>query len=186
MAQFFDRLDERLIRFIEAQPMFFVATAPPDGRVNLSPKGLDTFRVLTETCVAYLDLVGSGAETAAHLKADGRITIMFNSFGDKPLILRLYGHGRYEDRQSDFAQRNGAAFPDHIAARGYVVVDIDQAQTSCGYAVPKMTLTEERSVLDKWAAQKGEKGLKDYVDTRNRRSIDGLPTGLGTEKEGIS
>ncbi|MBB4657634.1 pyridoxamine 5'-phosphate oxidase family protein [Parvularcula dongshanensis] len=178
MARFYDALTDQLTRFIEAQPMFFVASAAPTGRINLSPKGMDSFRVLSPNEAAYLDLSGSGAETAAHLRADGRLTVMFNSFGDAPLILRLYGHGRYEQKGSAFYEANAHLFPDLPGARGLVVLAIDSVQTSCGYAVPQMSLDEERDTLLRWSERKGEAGLAAYQAENNAVSIDGLPTGL--------
>ena len=183
MARFFDALTEEHARFVAAQPMFFVATAASEGRINLSPKGMDTFRVLGPRLVAYLDLSGSGAETAAHLRADGRLTVMFNGFGDAPLILRLYGQGRYEPLDGPVATAHPGVFPDLPGARGLVVMAVDSVQTSCGYAVPKMTLTEERDTLLRWAERKGAAGLRDYKAANNAVSIDGLPTGLTGEAE---
>ena len=174
MAQFFDSIPENLQRFIAAQPMFFVATAAKDARINLSPKGMDTFRILTPNLVAYLDLTGSGNETAAHLKHDGRITVMFNSFDAKPLILRLYGKGRAEPLSSDAFQQHKQAFPDIPGARQVIFIDVDSVQTSCGYAVPFMELKGERDVLVKWAEKKGDNGLAAYQKENNTVSIDGL------------
>ena len=179
MARFFDALTDEQARFIAAQPVFFVASAAPEGRINLSPKGMDTFRVLTPTLVAYADLSGSGAETAAHLRADGRLTVMFTSFGDAPLILRLYGQGRYEAPDGRAARAHPGALPTDLpGVRGVVAMDVTSVQTSCGYAVPKMTLAAERDTLNRWAERKGPAGLRDYQSENNAVSIDGLPTGL--------
>jgi len=178
MAQFFERLDSKLAGFIRDQQMFFVATAAPDSRINLSPKGLDSLRVLNDRTVAYLDITGSGNETAAHIKHDGRLTMMFCSFSDKPLILRLYGRGevvrpseaRWADLISQFTQMPGQ--------RQIIVLHIESAQTSCGFGVPKMQLVENRTDLADWAMKKGEQGLLEYRGKKNSRSIDGLPTGI--------
>jgi hypothetical protein len=178
MASFFPALTDKLIDFIREQHLFFVATAASTGRINLSPKGMDTFRVFSPTLVGYLDLTGSGAETSAHVLADGRITMMFCSFTAKPLILRLYGRGevirptdaRWADLSNDF--------PTILGARQIILMHIESCQTSCGFAVPRYDLVEERQMLIEWANKKGEEGLKDYRAKKNRMSIDGLGTGL--------
>ncbi len=175
MADFFDALTEKHMDFINAQKMFFVATAPRDGRINLSPKGLDCFRILSPREVAYLDFVGSGNETAAHLLDDGRITLMFNSFSRNPLILRIYGAGQSHAPGSARFSELMAMFEDAPGIRQIFTIRIDSLQTSCGYGVPQYELVEERKTLNKWCAAKGEQGLKDYFNQRNRISIDGLP-----------
>ena len=181
MAQFFDRLNESLRKFIGEQPIFFVATAPHDGRINLSPKGMDTLRCLDDSRVAYLDLTGSGNETAAHLKDDGRITVMFCSFTRRASILRLYGVGRVVPAGSAEWESLIGLFPDLPGARQLVVIDIRSVQTSCGYAVPEMTFVRERQTLRKWAEGKGDAGLAEYRREKNKVSIDGLPTGLNRD-----
>lgn len=178
MAQFFDRLNESLREFIGEQPIFFVATAPHDGRINLSPKGMDTLRCLDDSRVAYLDLTGSGNETAAHLKDDGRITVMFCSFTRRASILRLYGVGRTVPAGSAEWESLIGLFPELPGARQLIVIDIRSVQTSCGYAVPEMTFVRERQTLRKWAEGKGETGLAEYRQAKNVVSIDGLPTDL--------
>jgi len=167
-----------LEEFIRDQPVFFVATAPKsiDGHINLSPKGLDVFRVLSPTRVAYLDLTGSGNETAAHLLESGRITLMFCAFSGKPNILRLYGHGKSVlpgSREWPDLARRFVLLP---GTRQIFVCDIHRVQTSCGLAVPKMEFAAHRDGLLKWAIGKGEEGLKTYRDKKNRLSIDGIPT----------
>jgi hypothetical protein len=179
MAQFYESLSPNLIDFIRHQPMFFVATAAKESRVNLSPKGLDSLRVLNERSVAYLDMTGSGNETAAHIRHDGRLTMMFCSFGEKPLILRLYGRGdvvrpgdgRWDDLMSLFTSAPGQ--------RQIIVLHIESVQTSCGFGVPRMQLVENRTDLADWAIKQGEQGLIEYRARKNSQSIDGLPTGLG-------
>ncbi len=178
MADFFDQLSDELIAFIKAQPMFFVATAAPTGRINLSPKGMDTFRVLSPTQCAYLDLTGSGNETAAHIKADGRVTFMFNSFSQKPLILRLYGRGAVARFGSEKFKAHADRFPQIPGARQIIFIDVESVQTSCGFAVPQMTFAEERQILKQWAQGKGPDGIAEYQQARNRTSIDGFDTGL--------
>ena len=175
MAEFFEALTQKHIDFIMGQKMFFVATAPKKGRISLSPKGLDCFRIISPTEVAYLDYIGSGNETAAHLLDDGRITVMFNSYSRNPLIMRLYGHGQAHARGSARFEELMPLFEESIAIRQIFTVQIDNLQTSCGYGVPVYELVEERKTLGKWAENKGEQALKDYFEEKNRISIDGLP-----------
>ena len=178
MARFYPALEDKHRSFIAAQKIFFTASAPPGCRINVSPKGMDSFRVVDDNCVAYLDLTGSGNETAAHLKHDGRLTLMFCSVDADPLILRLYGRGRVV-RQQDaaWAQWRGhfEALP---AERQIIVLDIEAVQTSCGYAVPMFDYRGEREVLVRWAEKKGTLGLLEYWRDKNQKSIDGLSTGL--------
>jgi hypothetical protein len=176
---FFTEIAPALRHFIEEQPIFFVATAPSEGgRVNLSPKGMDTFRVLSPTRVAYLDLTGSGNETAAHLLDNGRVTLMFCSFGAKPMILRLYGSGvAVQPGSAEFAEL-APLFPTIEGTRQIFVIEVASGQTSCGYAVPKMELVAERQTLVESARKKGEAAMAEYRQRKNRVSIDGLPTGL--------
>jgi hypothetical protein len=209
MAKVYSELDERLIEFILTQPMFFVATAPcldesgAGGHVNVSPKGYrDTFTVLDSLTVAYLDLTGSGAETIAHLRQNGRITIMFCSFDRQPKILRIYGTGQVilpgDPRWSGLAGRfPGAAtaagrwdgaedgpLADALALehgidrgnhRAIIVVTADRISDSCGYSVPRMELTEERDLLTRWAERRSPEELADYRIKHNTYSIDNLP-----------
>ena len=175
MADFFDALEQKHIDFIEAQQMFFVATAPKDGRINLSPKGLDCFRIISPTEVAYLDYTGSGNETAAHLLDDGRITVMFNSYTRNALILRIYGRGKSHAPGSTRFAELMTHYEDAPGIRQIFTIQIDNLQTSCGYGVPVYELMEERKTLTKWAEKKGAQGVKDYFEERNRVSIDGLP-----------
>ena len=184
MAKFYESLNSVLREFIRRQHMFFVATAPRRGRINLSPKGADTFRILDDRHVAYLDITGSGNETAAHLLDDGRLTIMFCSFTEETLILRLYGKGS--------AQRPGDAgwtelaqqFPHFPGVRQIILLRLDSAQTSCGYAVPLFEYQGERDTYLRWAEKKGADGLAAYQAEKNRISIDGLPTGLVADESG--
>lgn len=178
MAKFYQRLDGALRDFIAGQKIFFTATAPADGRINLSPKGMDTFRCLDEHTVAYLDLTGSGNETAAHLAENGRMTIMFCSFSESPLILRLYGRGRVvRPGEAEWDALHGR-FPALPGERQIIVLGLDSAQTSCGFAVPVYELKEERQMLVEWTLKKGEDGIMQYRREKNRVSIDGLPTHL--------
>jgi Pyridoxamine 5'-phosphate oxidase len=176
MSKFYDALTSPLIQFVQAQPIFFVSTAPRDGRVNLSPKGMDTFRCLSEGEVAYLDLTGSGNETSAHLEENGRLTIMFCSFAAEPLILRLYGRGRAIRPRSSKWSQYIAQFAKVPGMRQIIVLDIEQVQTSCGFAVPFMEYQGTRPKLRDWAQSRGEEGLRQYWEDKNQWSIDGLPT----------
>ena len=178
MARFYTELNDSHRSFIERQHIFFTATAPASGRINLSPKGMDSFRVLDNKTAGYLDLTGSGNETAAHLRENERFTLMFCSFEGDPLILRLYGQGRVIRRQdADWADRR-PAFPDLPGERQIILMHIESVQTSCGYAVPLMDYRGERDTLARWAVKKGTRGLLDYWREKNCVSIDGLPTGL--------
>lgn len=179
MAKFFEALDEKLSAFIAEQKLFFTASAPQTGgHVNVSPKGGDTFRILTPNRVCYLDLTGSGNETAAHLIENGRLTVMFCSFSRMTQILRLFGTGRVVSKKDAAWPDLAALFPDYPGQRQIVVLDIDMVQTSCGYQVPLMEFVAERDTLRKWAEQKGPDGLVAYRAEKNAVSLDGLPTGL--------
>jgi hypothetical protein len=179
MAAAFDRLRDDHVAFIAQQPMFFVASAPSGsgGHVNLSPKGADTFRVLDATTVAYLDYTGSGAETIAHVRDNGRLTIMFNSFGPKPLILRLFGRGDVLVAGSEAFRAFvvDPPFPGGVGVRSIIRLAIDRVQTSCGYGVPLMDFVAHRPRMDEWAESKGPEGIAAYQAEKNWRSIDGLP-----------
>jgi len=175
---FFEELSEELQTFIAEQKMFFVATAPQDGRINLSPKGMDTFRCLDARTVGYLDVTGSGNETSAHLHENGRVTMMFCSFSKKPKILRLYGHGRSVQPQDEQWEEYSKQFEILPGVRQIILMDIDSVQTSCGYGVPVFDFVRERDTLLKWSDKKGPEGLHEYRQKKNRTSIDGLNTGL--------
>lgn len=176
MAKFYSELTESLQNFIKEQHIFFTATAPTQGRINLSPKAMDTFRCLAPTTVAYLDLTGSGNETAAHLHNDGRLTIMFCSFTNQPLILRLYGQGRVIRTIHPEWESLYPYFPSLPGTRQIVVLEIESIQTSCGYGVPLYEFQCERKTLIEWAEKKGEQGLYEYWQSKNLKSIDGLTT----------
>jgi hypothetical protein len=178
MAKFQNELNNALINFISDQKIFFTASATSNGRINLSPKGIDTFRCLDNKTVAYLDLTGSGNETAAHLANDGRLTVMFCSFSDKPLILRLYGQGKVVGRKHENWANLHIHFPTFSGERQIIVLHIESLQTSCGFGVPVYELVEERVKLLEWAENKGEEGIKQYWQEKNQTSIDGLPTGI--------
>jgi hypothetical protein len=176
MGQVFDSIDDGIRAFIGEQHMFFVATAPSDGgHVNLSPKGLDTFRVLDEHRVGYLDLTGSGAETIAHLRDNGRITLMFCAFDGRPRIVRLAGRGSFVVTGDDGYDELAAQFPDVPGARAVITVDVDRVADSCGFAVPTYDYVGDRDVLNRWAARHTADELDDYRRNVNTTSIDGLP-----------
>jgi hypothetical protein len=181
MAKQYDHVTDAHRDFISRQHIFFVASAAASARVNVSPRSTDMFRVLDQNTALYLDLTGSGNETAAHLRADGRLTFMFCALEGPPLILRLYGRGRVLDRSgAEFAHllttQFGGTAP--VGARQIVRLDIDLVQTSCGFGVPLFEFQAERPSLDRWAEAKGEDGLETYRREKNVRSMDGLPTGL--------
>ena len=178
MADQFPSIDKRLQDFIEAQHMFFVATAGPEGRVNVSPKGMDSLRVLGPNRILWRNWTGSGNETAGHLLQINRMTLMWCSFGIKPMILRAYGSARTVHRHdADWDALNGH-FPEFIGARQVYDMTVEMVQTSCGYAVPRMDLVTERDTLEKWTADKGPAGISDYWRDRNTHTIDGAPTGV--------
>jgi hypothetical protein len=180
MAKVYDCITEPLHTFIHNQSIFFVATAPltADGHINLSPKGLDSFRILSPTRVAYLDLTGSGNETSAHLQDNGRITFMFCAFQGAPMILRLYGTGRTILPNTPDWDELFPAFTPIPGMRQMIVADLDRVQTSCGQGVPLFTHDGDRDELVVWSAKKGVDGLIAYQQQKNSVSIDGLPTPL--------
>ena len=182
MGQVSDAIDERTAAFIRAQRMFFVATAPldPNGHVNLSPKGLDTFAVLDPRTVAYLDLTGSGIETIAHLRENARITICFVAFEGPPKILRLYGRGTVLVAGDAGFDELAARFPTHLGARSVIRVALQRVADSCGYAVPEYAFVRQRDQLLQWAERKGPDAIRAYREERNRASIDGLPGWRGS------
>jgi hypothetical protein len=179
MGKSYPELDERLQAFIGQQPVFFVATAPsgPGGHVNVSPKGYaDTFAVLSPQSVAYLDLTGSGCETAAHLRENGRITVMFCAFSGPPKIVRLYGRGRVvAGSDPAFAGLATHFSGHHPGVRSVVVIDLERVADSCGYSVPVLELVGERDILDRSHERKGPRELRGYRARMNGQSIDGLP-----------
>ena len=166
-----------LAEWITRQHVFFVGTAPSgdDGHINVSPKGLDTFRVLGENRVAYLDLTGSGVETIAHLRDNGRITVMLCSFEGPPRIVRLYGRGHAIEAGDPRFDEVAGRFDDFPGTRSCVVIDVDRVADSCGYAVPLMSFAGDRDRLIEWAERKGAGGLVAYRAEKNATSIDGLP-----------
>ncbi len=180
MAKFHDALSDELNDFIMAQPLFFVATAPREGRVNVSPKGMDTFRILGDRRVAYLDLTGSGNETAAHLRDNGRITVMFCGFGQLARVLRIYGRGRAvrpADPEWETLRCRFGSDP-RPAERQIMDITVEGVMTSCGYAVPRFDSVEPRDTLTRYWENHGPEAVEEMWRTLNNQSIDGLPTGI--------
>ena len=178
MAKLFERIDDRLAGFIGAQKVFFVATSPGrhEGHVNLSPKGIDgTFTVIDERTVAYLDIVGSGIETVAHLRNDGRIVVMFCAFEGPPRIVRLHGRGEVVLPGDDDWEELMARFPPQPGSRSVIRIAVERISDSCGFGVPFMQYAGERGQLADWAARKTEEELAEYRRKKNAVSIDGLP-----------
>ena len=177
MSDLHECIDFELSAWIGKQPVFFVGTAPlaAEGHVNLSPKGGDSFRVISPMEVIYQDYTGSGAETAAHLRENGRIVVMFCAFEGPPRILRLHGKGTVITRSDPQFAELAKHFPTKLGTRAVVLVAVHRVTTSCGYAVPLMDFTGGRDALDKWANSKGSEKLKDYRTQKNQLSIDGLP-----------
>lgn len=182
MGKVFETIDAKLRQFIERQKMFFVASAPlsDEGLVNLSPKGLDSFRILGPTTIAYLDLAGSGIETVAHLRENGRITILFCAFEGPPKILRLYGEGTAVfPEDADWAELS-SLFPDLPGVRSIIRVECTRIADSCGFGIPLYAYEGDRSQLTAYSERKGEDGIRDYMRANNRQSLDGLPGLEGT------
>ena len=176
MGKKLDAITPELKEFIQNQKVFFVGTAANDGRVNVSPKGTDSFRVIDKNKIVWLNLTGSGNETAAHLLKNNRMTIMFCAFEGKPLILRLYGKAKiYHKRDSGFHNYSNL-FAENTGARQIIEMDVDLVQTSCGFAVPFMDFKEERTTLNAWAEKQGEDKIKAYWKEKNTVSIDGFET----------
>jgi pyridoxamine 5'-phosphate oxidase-like protein len=176
MGRVLDHIDDATAEWIARQHLFFVATAPAKGgRVNLSPKGLDSFRVLGASEIAYLDLTGSGAETIAHIRDNGRTTFMFCAFNGPPRIVRLYGEGRVQLPGSARFDELKALFPNRRAVRSIITTTIERVQDSCGYSVPLMDFTADRSRLDTWTDHRTDEEIVEYWHDRNAVSIDGLP-----------
>lgn len=175
MAKFSDTISKRVQKFIEAQKVFFVATAPVDGRINLSPKGMDSFRIINETRVMWLSVTGSGNETAAHVNENGRITIMFCAFEGAPNILRLYGKAKEIKPQNENWNEAIAHFTELPGTRQIFDIAIESVQTSCGMSIPFYEYVGERNQLNDWAKEKTQEELEQYWQDRNSTSIDGLP-----------
>jgi hypothetical protein len=177
MGKLSSSMDDSIREFIAAQPVFFVGSAPlaANGHINVSPKGLDTFRILTPTTVAYLDMTGSGIETIAHVKENRRIILMFCGFQGPPHIVRLHGMATViEPHQQEFSELR-SHFPDYEGARAIILVDLTRVSTSCGFGVPLLRYESGRDQLQKWTRAKGPEGIRMYRQQNNDRSIDDLP-----------
>ncbi len=176
MGKQFNQLEQRHVELIQRQKMFFVATAACEGKVNLSPKGMDSFRVVDDSRVIWLNLTGSGNETAAHVLDNPRMTIMFCAFEGSPVILRLYGKAKaIHPRDADWDKLIGE-FPETPGSRQIFDMRIDMVQTSCGFSVPLYEYQTDRDVLTKWSESKGEAGIAEYWKQKNQLSLDGQPT----------
>ncbi len=181
MAKDFPKLEPKHIDFIKAQKIFFTSTATADSHINTSPRSTDYLRVIDDHSVVYLDRTGSGNETAAHVMADGRMTIMLCAFEGAPNILRLFGKGEIIHRNSAEFKEIAARYFDNelpMGVRQFVRLAFHLVKTSCGYGVPFFDYKDERDGIDKWEANKGESGIADYWDEKNQTSMDGLPTGI--------
>lgn len=178
MGKQFQKLSSQHVAFINEQRLFFVATAAKEGKVNLSPKGIDTLRVISPSEIAWLNLTGSGNETAAHILENPRMTLMWNSFGEKPLILRTFGQAICHQEGDPKWDHYYPLFQDYIGARQVFYLQIEMVQTSCGFGVPRYEYIGERDDLNDWAKRKGRSGIKEYWNDRNRTSLDGKPTGI--------
>ena len=181
MGKRFDRLDPDHIAFIEAQHIYFTASAAPEGRVNVSPKGMDSLRVMGPDRVIWLNLTGSGNETAGHLLQSPRVTLMWCSFGKRPMILRAYGTARTTHGGDPGWDALATHFPAYRGARQIFDMRIELVQTSCGYAVPYMDFAGDRDTLTKWADAKTEDDIREYWRDRNSVTLDGEPTGVPVE-----
>ncbi|MGY5451121.1 pyridoxamine 5'-phosphate oxidase family protein [Agarivorans sp. MS3-6] len=178
MGKQFSAMIPAHIEFIAQQQMFFVATAAATGRVNTSPKGMDSFRVLNQHQVLWLNFTGSGNETAAHVSQDPRMTIMFCAFEGKPVILRLYGKAQAIHRADQGWKEHIGLFPNRDGARQLYLLDIDMVQSSCGMAVPFFDYVAPREELSKWALKQGDDGIQKYWAKKNQHSLDGVETNI--------
>lgn len=176
MAKQFDAINDDHRDFIEAQHMFFCGSAAPDGRVNISPKGMDSLRIIGPNRIIWRNLTGSGNETAGHLARLNRMTLMWCGFEARPMIMRAYGTAKtLHPRDAEFDEA-ASHFPPILGARQFYDMTVEMLQTSCGFAVPFFDYAGERDVLAKWNEDKGPVGIETYWDTRNRTTIDGMPT----------
>ncbi len=178
MSKVFQSIEEEHQEFIKDQKLFFVGTAMAEGRLNISPKGMDSFHVVDANRVLWLNMTGSGNESATHIQSQPRMTIMFCAFEGKPLILRLYGTATtYHPRDPQWAELV-RTFPNAKGARQVFDVVIDMVQTSCGFGIPIMKYEEERTLLPDWAIKKGDEGIREYWENKNVTSLDGHDTGI--------
>ena len=183
MGKRYNEILPEMEEFIRNQKIFFVGTAANEGRVNISPKGMDTFRVIDSNKVVWLNLTGSGNETAAHVIKDNRMTILFCAFEGKPLILRLYGKSRIYHNRDESYHRFIGLFPEIAGSRQIIEMEVDLVQTSCGHAVPFMDFKEERTQLKSWAEKLGDERISKYRIKKNSRSLDDFETGISGESQ---
>lgn len=176
MGQKYSELSEKHVEFIAQQKLFFVGTATADSRVNISPKGMDSFRVINKKRVVWLNVTGSGNETAAHIQHNPRMTIMFCAFEGAPLILRLYGAAKVIHKTCADWQELQTLFPPLPGARQIFDLEVDLVQSSCGMAVPYFSYDGDRELLSDWAVKRGDEGIKEYWVQKNQFSLDGMPT----------
>lgn len=181
MGKKYLEINDKQRSFIQQQQMYFVATTPKEGRINLSPKGIDSLRILNSNRVVWLNLTGSGNETAAHLLEDDRMTIMFCAFEGDPKILRLYGHARSIHSRDEAWAELITLFPETNGARQIIDMQVDLVHTSCGFGVPLYDFVGQREELTNWITKKGTDGIAQYWEDRNTESLDGKPTGLFRE-----
>jgi hypothetical protein len=178
MAERFDGLSKKHVEFISQQHIFFVGTAGADGSVNVSPKGMDTFRVIDERMVIWLNLTGSGNETSTHVQENGRMTIMFCSFSKRPLILRLYGKSEVLHPRDGKWKEFSGLFDEHVGARQFFQLNIELVLTSCGHSIPYYDYLGERDELKNWSEKRGREGIMEYWKEVNQVSLDGKPTNI--------
>lgn len=178
MGKKLEFITPELMKFIEEQNIFFVGTAAAEGNVNVSPKGTDSFRVIDKNKIVWLNLTGSGNETAAHLLKNTRMTIMFCAFDGKPMILRLYGEAKIHHKRDDGFSQFLSLFTKNVGARQIIEMEVDLVQTSCGFAVPFTDFKEERTTLNNWGVKQGEDKIEEYWKNKNTESIDGFETNI--------
>ncbi|MCU7906080.1 MAG: pyridoxamine 5'-phosphate oxidase family protein [Candidatus Thiodiazotropha sp. (ex Epidulcina cf. delphinae)] len=178
MGKRYDHISDKHIDFIIRRQLFFVATASAEGRINVSPKGLDSLRIIDPNRVVWLNLTGSGNETATHLLEDGRMTLMFCAFEGEPKVLRLYGKAAAHREGSETWDAHIGRFPLLPGARQIIIMDVELAASSCGFGVPLFDYVGQREALTEWAEKKGDKGVRAFCEKYNKRSVDGNPTDL--------
>ena len=176
MAVKFKSINKAHREFIEKQKMFFIGSAGAEGFINVSPKGMDTLKIINENTVIWLNHTGSGNETSAHVQENGRITIMFNSFDKTPMILKLYGKAKVIHDKDESWEEMSSYFDTFVGARQFFDMHVELVLTSCGFGVPQYKYIGERNKLQKWAQKKGREGMKAYWEEKNMKTLDGVPT----------
>ena len=178
MAVKFDSINKEHRAFMEAQKMFVIGSAGAEGFINVSPKGMDSFKIVDENTVIWLNYTGSGNETSAHVQENGRMTVMFNSFDKAPLILKLYGKATVIHQKDDRWAEMVAHFDESVGIRQFFEMKVELVLTSCGYGVPKYEYKGERDTLKKWADKKGRDGIEEYWAENNTHTLDGVETNI--------